>query len=237
MKKINLSEAKFVSMFGSTPKQNNVFYSDGDFVITNDKIKKARDIFYPFFEKMYNGDKDKIIHKIAFSETMKMIDSGELPALPQNSGNFYSLRNRRFSIEQVENVEKQITPNFENMSLEELYDYLLIDMERNNYDSNKKGKEVVEELINNGFFDEYMKGQLKNIALLSIGKLDDTLYDNMITWLYTKNRFTHKLNIKTINEILKQRMDEIADSDDDFMFNKTFIALNEIESSLSKIKG
>ena len=47
----------------------------------------------------------------------------------------------------------------------------------------------------------------------------------------------HKLNIKTINEILKQRMDEIADSDDDFMFNKTFIAFNEIESSLSKIKG
>ena len=236
MKKIRILESKFISLFSKSSKpENDVFYQDGDFIVTNNKINKARDLFYPYYNDVYNGNKNKIIHQIAFAKTMRMIDNGKLKALPQNEGNYYSVRNRRFSKEQVEEVERQIYPKFKDMSLEELYDYLLIDMERTSYNTEKDGKKAIAELLNNGFFDEYLNGQLKDIALWNLGKLNDI--NDMLVWLYTKNKFTGKLNIKTIEDEIKKTHDEIADSDDDFMYNPIFQALNTIQTSLWKINN
>jgi hypothetical protein len=57
----------------------------------------------------------------------------------------------------------------------------------------------------------------------------------MLGKLYSKNRFTKKLNILTLKDAIRKTCDEIADTDDDFMFNPTFVALDAISSSIAKL--
>ena len=175
MKIIKITEAKFASLFNSPGNGN--FYQDGDFFVTNDKMKKARDIFYPYYQNRYNGDKNQIIHQIAFAQTMHMIDKGE--KLPEfgDYKMYHSIGNIPFSKKQVEYVENQIRPKYENMSLEELYDDMLVDQERSNYEIERDSKQAIADLLNKGFFDTYLNGQLKEFALWNLGKLRTSVCD------------------------------------------------------------
>jgi hypothetical protein len=58
----------------------------------------------------------------------------------------------------------------------------------------------------------------------------------MLSWLYAKNRFTHKTNIKTIEAAISKIKDEILNNDDKFMINPIFLALEEIGSSIYKLE-
>jgi hypothetical protein len=231
MKRVKITKAKFVSLFGN-PGNNN-FYQDGDFFVTNDKMNKARWLFYPYYQSRYNGNKDKIIHQIAFAKTIKMIDNGEKLPEFDDYKIYHSIGNIPFSKKQVEYVEKKIKPQFKNMSLEELYDYMLIEQERNNYETNRDCKKAVADLIDKGFFDKYLNGQLKPLALWSIGRLDDI--NDMLVWLYSKNRFTGKLNVETLEKEMKKTRDEVVDSDDRFMKNPIYLAFDYIQTSIWKL--
>ena len=220
MKRITIGEAKFVSLF-KTPESDN-FYQDGDFHVTNDKINKARTLFYPLYQKMY-GDKEKAIHQIAFSKTIQMIDNGkDLPEFGDVK-KFHSIGNIPFSPKQVEYVEKMIYPQFKDMSLEELYDYMLIEQERSVYNTNIECKKAVASLINQGFFDSYLGGNVKDVAMWSIGKLNSN--NDMLAWLYSKNRFTKDLNFNMVMKELDKTCGEIADSDESFMKNEQYLAV------------
>ena len=74
---------------------------------------------------------------------------------------------------------------------------------------------------------------MKDVALWSVGRLNDT--SDMLSWLYSKNKFTKKLNYNTVMDYLKKNCDEIADSNNSFMGDDIFIALSWIENSLSKL--
>ena len=146
---------------------------------------------------------------------------------------YHSLGNIPFSKKQIEYVENQIKPTFENMSVKELYDYLIISQEKSMYENEIDAKKAIEELINNKFFDKYLNGYLKPLALWSLGKLDDI--NEMVSWLYSKNKFTKKLNFYTVNDEIDKTMDEISNNDDGFMKNKIFIALDKIKTSMRKL--
>ena len=80
MKHIIINEAQFISLLGNnnkTTNDNDIFYQDGDFIVTNDKINKYREIFNPSYDKEYNGDINAILHKMAFKKTMEMIDNNQ----------------------------------------------------------------------------------------------------------------------------------------------------------------
>lgn len=231
MKTVKITEAKFVSLF-DTPGNDN-FYQDGDFSVTNERMKRARELFYPYYKGLHNENVDKIIHQIAFAKTIKMIDSGE--KLPEfgDYKMYHSIGNIPFSKKQVEYVENKIRPEFENMPLEELYDYMLIEQERNKYEIDRDSKKAVSDLISKGFFDKYLSGSIKPLALWSIGELDDD--EELLEWLYSKNAFTGKTNVKTVEEEMRKTCDELADSDDGFMKNPVYLAFNYLQSSIWKL--
>jgi len=235
MKKIIISEAKFVSLFNTdTGSGNGVFYQDGDFIVTNDRMNKHREIFNPWYDERYGRDKKKILHQLAFSETMRMIDKDEKIPEFGDSKIYNSIYGKHFSPRQVEYVEnKYIIPKYGNMEIEELYDVMSIRSERNSYDSNKQMKTAVANLLNNGFFDKFLNGNVKNLALWDLGKLDDP--QSYIGWLYTKNRFTKKLNRDFIIHNMEIMKDEIADSNESFMGDDRFLAFEELLSALRKL--
>ena len=233
MKKIRINEAQYISLFGNKGIDNDVFYQDGDFSVSNDRMKKGREIWYPYYKERYNEEKDKILHQIAFYTTIRMLDRGEKVPDFDDMKIYHSIHNIPFSKKQVQWVEKQIYEKYGNLSLEELYDQMIIDSERGDFEHNKNSKFAVINLLNKGFFDKYLNGNLKEIALWSVNKLNDT--SNMLSFLYSKNRFTKESNYKTIVREIEKTCDEIVDSDDGFMGNKTFIALNWIKDSLSKL--
>ena len=231
-RKVIISEAQFVSLFGD--KGNGIFYQDGDFVVTNDRMQKGRELFYPFYKDRYKENKTEIIHNIAYRETLRMLDNGK--TLPEfNDAKIYkSMRGIPFSKKQLDYVEKNIVyPKYKDMDLEELYDDYIIDMERTSYENEIRGKKAVEKLINDGFFDKYLNGQVKDIALWSIGKLGDI--NDMLAWLYSRNKFTGKVNAQTIFNEMKKTMDEVCDSDDYFLYNDLFLALDHILTSINKL--
>ena len=169
MKKIILSEAQFVSLFNKPGNGN--FYQDGEFAVTNDRMNALRGEMYPFYKSRYNEDKDKIIHQLARVKVMRMLDNGE--ELP-DFGDFKlynTLEGNTFSQKQVEYIENQIRPKYENMSLEELYDEMLINQERGMYEGRIASKKAIEKLLKEGFFDKYLNGQVKDLALWTLGKL------------------------------------------------------------------
>jgi hypothetical protein len=233
MKKIKISEAKFLSLFGNKPIENDIFYQDGEFSISNNNMNKNREIFYPFYKSQYNESKSKILHQIAFYTTIRMLDKGEKIPEFNDIKIYHSINNIPFSKNQVGWVEKQIIEKYGNLSLEDLYDQMIIDREKSSFELEKDSKNAVLTLLNNGFFDKYLNGMLKDVALWSVNKLNNI--DNMLNFLYSKNRFTKDLNYNTIIEMIKKTCDEIADTNDSFMADDTFIALNYIKSSLSKI--
>lgn len=228
--KFILTEAQFISLFG-----DNNFFQDGAFSISNEEMEKAREILYPYYDKIYNRNKSKVLHQIAFSTTMRMVDNGE--SLPEFNDfkTYHSFTNKTFSKEQVSYIEKNIIyPKYENCSLEELYDKMIIDTKKSSYDLDEKCKKSVYELIDNGFFDEYLNGQIKPLALWSIGKLNDVT--DMFGWLWSNNKFTKEINYKTMLNQIKNTKDEIADSDESFTENKIFLGLTWIEHALSMAK-
>lgn len=236
MTKININEAQFVSLFGGKPSVVDNFYQDKeypDFTISNERMNKSRDVWYPFYRDRYNEDKSKIIHHIAFYTTMRMLDNGK--KIPYSGGAkiYHSIKNIPFSRDQVEWVEKKIQKKYGNYSLEELYDQMIIDSEKGFYESDMNSKNSVLKLLKDGFFDQYLNGSLKDVALWSVGRLNDT--SDMLSWLYSKNKFTKKLNYNTVMDYLKKNCDEIADSNNSFMGDDIFIALSWIENSLSKL--
>jgi hypothetical protein len=113
------------------------------------------------------------------------------------------------------------------------YDVMSIRSERSSYDSNKQMKTAVANLLNNGFFDKFLNGNVKNLALWDLGKLDDP--QSYIGWLYTKNRFTKKLNRDYIIHNMEIMKDEIADSNESFMGDDRFLAFEELLSALRKL--
>ena len=235
MKRLILTESQIVSLLNNNGKPfNDIFYREGDFTISNDRMNKSRNIFYPYYKNLFNEDKNEIIHKIAFSKTMKMLDNGE--KLPEfgDYKMYHSFTDIPFSKKQVEYVEKKIFPQFVNMTLEELYDYMLIESEKNSYELKNKCKKAVSDLLNQGFFDTFLNGSVKELALWTLGKANNIT--NMLSWLYAKNRFTHKTNIKTIEAAINKIKDEILNNDDKFMINPIFLALEEIGSSIYKLE-
>jgi hypothetical protein len=235
MKRLKITEAQYISIFGKNNNPNDdIYYQDGDFVVTNDRMNKRRELFNPWYEDMYKKDKGKILHQLAFAMTMKMVDNNE--KLPEFGDYklYHSTLNKPFSKEQVKYVEENfIAPKYGNMSLEELYDVMSLDMERNSYEFDRNGKKAVANLINDGFFDKYLNGMMKDLALWDLGKLDNVT--DFIGWLYSKNPFTKKLNRQVILDNMSKTMDEIADSDESFMGNEIYIAFNELISALSKL--
>lgn len=234
MKKLIVNETQLVSLLNPNGKPyNDVYYKDGDFVVTNDRINKARETFYPFYKDRYNEDKNKIIHQLAFETTMEMIDNGKKIPEFGDYKIYHSITNMRFSPKQVEYVENQIRSKYENMNLEELYDYMLIKMERDAYDTKIKCRKAVSDLLNKGFFDDYLNGNLKELALWTLGKSNNV--SNMLGWLYSRNRFTHKTNVESLKDEINKTKDEILNSDEKFMINPIFLALEEIASSIYKL--
>ena len=235
MKKIIISEAKFVSLFDKSTKPNNdIFYQDGDFIVTNQQMERYRDKLNGTYEKLCEKNKEIALHKIAFARTMYMVDNDE--KLPEfGDGKIYtSFYNNRFSPKQVEYVEKNIIrPKYGNMELEELYDVMHINRERSSYDLDKRKKKAVANLLNNGFFDKFLNGNVKNLALWDLGKLDNP--QEYFGWLYAKNPFTKKLNRDYIIHNMSTIKEEIADSDEDFTKNDKFLALTELLEALDKL--
>ena len=234
-RKIHLTEAQFVSMFTNKPTTSNdePFYQDGDFKVSKERMEKARGLFHPYYRDRYKGDKERIIHQIAFARTMRMIDNGQLKPIPNNAHGYWSLRNRKFSSEQVANVEASIRHEFEGMSLEELYDYLIIDRERDSHERDKMATNAVMKLLNDGFFDDFLNGQAKELALWSIGRQQDV--NGMLSRLYAKNRFTRKPNILVIKNEIEKTKEHIADTNDDFMFDDTALAMDKLLTAIAKL--
>ena len=189
MRKIILSEAQFVSLFNKPGNGN--FYQDGEFAVTNDRMNALRGEMYPFYKSHYNEDKDKIIHQLARVKVMRMIDNGE--KLPEfgDPKIYKTVYNNTFSRRQVEYVENQLRQKYENMSLEELYDEMLINQERGGYEGKVASQKAIEKLLEDGFFDSYLNGQVKDLALWTLEKLGNN--NDMLVKLYSKNKFTKEL--------------------------------------------
>ena len=236
MKHIIINEAQFISLLGNnnkTTNDNDIFYQDGDFIVTNDKINKYREIFNPSYDKEYNGDINIILHKMAFKKTMEMIDNNQTLPEFNDPKIYHSLTNKTFSKQQVNYVEQNyIIPKYKHMTIEQLYDELHIDMERNQYNTTKQCKQAVAKLINNGTFKK-LGDRFLQLALWDIGKLQDTT--EFFGWLYSINPFTHKTNSKTLSQQMHKMMDIIADNNDAFMTDDMFLALNELIRALSKL--
>lgn len=231
MRKIILSEAQFVSLFNKPGNGN--FYQDGEFAVTNDRMNALRGEMYPFYKSHYNEDKDKIIHQLARVKVMRMIDNGE--KLPEfgDPKIYKTVYNNTFSRRQVEYVENQLRQKYENMSLEELYDEMLINQERGGYEGKVASQKAIEKLLEDGFFDSYLNGQVKDLALWTLGKLGNN--NDMLVKLYSKNKFTKELNAKSFETQMKKTMDEIVNNDDAFMKNPLFLALDLLRSSIWKL--
>jgi hypothetical protein len=175
-----------------------------------------------------------MLHKLAFTTTMKMTDDGEkLPEFDDNKL-FNSIYGKKFSPKQVAYIEKNIIyPQYGNMSPRDLAYVMADNTEQNEKDDARRCKEAVAKLYSNGFFDKYLNGMAKDLALWDMGKLNDV--SDYIGWLYTKNRFLGKLNRSVIYDDMGKRMDEIADSDEAFMKNDIFLAFNELKRALGKL--
>jgi hypothetical protein len=219
MKKLIISEAQFVSLFDKPQNKDE-----------NSRREKLCDMYL----NMHHNDQKEMLHKLAFTTTMKMTDNGE--KLPEFGDNklYNSIYGKKFSPKQVAYVEKNIIyPQYGNMSPRELAYVMADNSEQNEKDDARRCKEAVAKLYSNGFFDKYLNGMAKDLALWDMGKLNDV--SDYIGWLYTKNRFLGKLNRSVIYDDMGKRMDEIADSDEAFMKNDIFLAFNELKRALGKL--
>ena len=219
MKKLIINEAQFISLFDTQQNKEDKTYRE-----------KMAGIYL-----MANGNNQKeMLHKLAFQTTMKMIDNDE--KLPEFGDHkiYHSVYDKRFSPKQVEYVEKNIIyPHYGNMSPEELAYVMAGNTIQARKDDNRRCKEAVLRLYNKGFFDEYLNGMVKSLALWDMGKIEDVT--DFLGWLYSKNPFIKKSNINIIYNELRNRMDDIADSDDAFMENDIFLAFSELTRALEKL--